>query len=133
MRFSRRRRPELPPSSVTVTIAARSVMGRSGVGCSSRRRTTCSLSPRRIVERPVPPPRATMRKPWARVFEVVERFFTSVSQNPAGPYYRKVCDAEYRAQQYWSDGACLSLRFDAQRSLEGCVEILKSAQSLASG
>src|SRR5580700_11343339 len=34
MRFSRRRRPELPPSSVTVTMAARSVMGRSLVRAS---------------------------------------------------------------------------------------------------
>ena len=32
MRFSRRNRPELPPSSVTVTMAVRSAMGRSRGG-----------------------------------------------------------------------------------------------------
>src|SRR5258706_4423692 len=75
MRFSRRRRPELPPSSVTVTMAARSAMGRSALACSSVRRITCSFRPRRSVERPVPPPRATTRKPRERVFDFEAGFF----------------------------------------------------------
>ncbi len=75
MRFSRRRRPELPPSSVTVTMAARSAMGRWAVARSSVRRMTSSLRPRRSVERPVPPPRATTRKPGERVFDLDGRFF----------------------------------------------------------
>src|SRR6266850_2421730 len=77
MRFSRRKRPELPPSSVTVTMAARSAMGRSVLACSSVRRMTSSLRPRRSVERPVPPPRATTRKPWDRIFGFEARFFRS--------------------------------------------------------
>ena len=76
MRFSRRRRPELPPSSVTVTMAARSEMGRSAVACSSVRRMTCSLRPRRSVERPVPPPRATTRKLRENLFGLDGDFFT---------------------------------------------------------
>jgi hypothetical protein len=36
---------------------------------------TSSLRPRRSVERPVPPPRATTRKPRVRVFDLVARFF----------------------------------------------------------
>ena len=44
MRFSRRRRPELPPSSVTVTIAARSEMGRSAWDiCRGRGRRVVSI------------------------------------------------------------------------------------------
>src|SRR6266571_3240148 len=39
------------------------------------RRVTCSLSPRRSVERPVPPPRATTRKPRERELEFEARFF----------------------------------------------------------
>src|SRR5271163_3865387 len=58
-RYSRRRRPELPPSSVTVTTAARSAMG-SGVR-SFLRVATYSFSPRSTVESPVPPPSATIR------------------------------------------------------------------------
>jgi hypothetical protein len=56
-----RRRPEDPPSSVTVTTAARSEMlqgtvaGRSG-------EATWRLSPRSKVESPVPPPIATIRR-----------------------------------------------------------------------
>src|SRR5271166_4480836 len=84
MRFSRRRRPELPPSSVTVTIAARSTMGRTTEACSSERRTTCSFSPRRRVERPVPPPRATTRKPGEIFFDLDEVFFTiQISGKPS--------------------------------------------------
>src|SRR5690349_23854879 len=75
MRFSRRKRPELPPSSVTVTIAARSETGRSAVASSSGRRTTCSFRPRNSVESPVPPPSATMRKPGRKVFVEDARFF----------------------------------------------------------
>src|SRR5437016_2412161 len=74
MRFSRRKRPELPPSSVTVTMAARSAMGRSAVARPSERRITCSLSPRSSVESPVPPPRATTRKPGERAFDLEARF-----------------------------------------------------------
>jgi hypothetical protein len=36
---------------------------------------TSSLRPRRSVERPVPPPRATTRKPRERVFDLEARFF----------------------------------------------------------
>src|SRR5215472_7406412 len=75
MRFSRRNRPELPPSSVTVTMAARSEMGRSAVASSSGRRTTCSFKPRNKVESPVPPPKATMRKPVGSAFLVERCFF----------------------------------------------------------
>src|SRR5690348_4414695 len=75
MRFSRRKRPELPPSSVTVTIAARSEIGRSAVASSSGRRTTCSFRPRSKVESPVPPPSATTRKPVRRAFAEDARFF----------------------------------------------------------
>src|SRR6266576_2661658 len=63
IRFSRRRRPELPPSLVTVTMAARSTMGRCAVGNGSWRGTTCCLRPRSKAESPVPPPRATTRMP----------------------------------------------------------------------
>jgi hypothetical protein len=49
---SRRSRPELPPSSATVTTAVRFPV--------------CSLRPRNSVERPVPPPMATMRGPRLR-------------------------------------------------------------------
>src|SRR5229473_665193 len=59
MRFSRRRRPELPRSAG-----------------SSRRRVTYSLRPRRRVERPVPPPRATTLRPWCFL---ERRFFTGKS------------------------------------------------------
>src|SRR5438045_2108388 len=74
MRFSRRKRPELPPSSVTVTIAVRSAMGCRRRAESSRRRVTYSLSPRSSVERPVPPPRATILKPRDVFFELGLRF-----------------------------------------------------------
>src|SRR5580704_15158747 len=63
-RYSRRNRPELPPSSVTVTIAAKSEMGRRTDGrCTNSflRAETYSFRPRRTVERPVPPPKATTR------------------------------------------------------------------------
>src|SRR5258708_38377256 len=49
---SRRRRPELPPSSVTVTTAVISI---------SRGSAAYLFKPCRSVERPVPPPIATMR------------------------------------------------------------------------
>src|SRR6266496_1237211 len=39
------------------------------------RRVTCSLRPRRRVESPVPPPRATTRKPRERELEFEARFF----------------------------------------------------------
>src|ERR1700681_2114239 len=60
-RYSRRRRPELPPSSVTVTIAARSLIGWRSDSC--RRRATYCFSPRSSIESPVPPPIATTRTP----------------------------------------------------------------------
>src|SRR5208282_4665127 len=75
-RFSLRRRPELPPSSVTVTIAVSSVMGRREFGCSSLRRTTYSFNPRSSVDSPVPPPSATTRNPRESVFGLFFFFFT---------------------------------------------------------
>src|SRR6266481_2416081 len=95
MRFSRRKRPELPPSSVTVTMAARSAMGRSVLARSSVRRMTSSLRPRRSVERPVSPPRATTRKPRDRVFglelRLVMRVFGMAEQVS---FYRKEFNTE---------------------------------------
>ena len=52
MPSSVRNTPDEPPSSATVTIAVRLLV--------------CSLSPRRSVDRPVPPPIATTRGPRAR-------------------------------------------------------------------
>src|SRR5438105_15674417 len=75
MRFSRRNRPELPPSSVIVTTAARSEIGRSAVASSSRRRTTRSFNPRNKVESLVPPPKATMRKPGGKALVGEACFF----------------------------------------------------------
>ena len=49
---SSRSLPDEPPSSATVTTAVRLLV--------------CSLRPRSSVERPVPPPIATMRGPRAR-------------------------------------------------------------------
>src|SRR5258707_359009 len=77
MRFSRRRRPELPPSSVTVTMAVRSLTGLWGFAASSRRRVTYFLSPRRRVDRPVPPPSATTLRPRKLRFELEVFFFTA--------------------------------------------------------
>ena len=59
MPSSSRSRPELPPSSATVTIA---VMF-----------TVYSLTPRRSDDRPVPPPMATTRGPPLRT-RSLERF-----------------------------------------------------------
>src|SRR5436305_7797086 len=53
--------PELPPSSVTVTIAPRRAIDH---GPSA---STYAFSPRSSVERPVPPPMATMLRPWWRI------------------------------------------------------------------
>src|SRR5215470_9807814 len=61
--YSRRRRPELPPSSITVTTAAKSDMGRFDCFFFS---ATYSFSPRSTVERPVPPPSATILTGRAR-------------------------------------------------------------------
>src|SRR5258707_3129249 len=95
MRFSRRKRPELPPSSVTVTMAARSAMGRSVLARSSVRRMTSSLRPRRSVERPVPPPRATTRKPRDRVFGLELRFvMRAFGMAEQGSFYRKEFNTE---------------------------------------
>ena len=88
MRFSRRRRPELPPSSVTVTIAVRLAMGCS-VLISSRRRETRFLRPRSRVERPVPPPRATTLKPLEERLDLGADLFT----------IRLRCDF---ASQFWT-------------------------------
>src|SRR5271154_5353825 len=79
MRFSRRKRPELPPSSVTVTMATKSVIGRSAVACRSERRTTWFFNPRSNAERPVPPPKATTRNPCAGVRFLSFIFFTYFS------------------------------------------------------
>src|SRR6201996_2126850 len=76
--YSRRKRPELPPSSVTATMATRSEMGltcdlESAVAFPARgfvRNSTKSFSPRKTVERPVPPPRATMRTGRVRRLEL---------------------------------------------------------------
>src|SRR5258707_14811870 len=95
MRFSRRRRPELPPSSVTVTMAARSAIGRSALACSSVRRITCSFRPRRSVERPVPPPRATTRKPREGGFDLEGRFFMRVfGMGRQDSFYKKKLNKE---------------------------------------
>src|SRR4029453_7351948 len=56
---SSRSRPELPPSSETVTIAESFEMRGSSVG----RSLTRHFSPASKVERPVPPPIATRLKP----------------------------------------------------------------------
>src|ERR1700722_17483414 len=79
MRFSRRRRPELPPSSVTVTIAVRVEIGCSLLN-SSRRRETRFLRPRRRVESPVPPPRATTLSPLGERFDLRAGLFTMRSR-----------------------------------------------------
>src|SRR5579859_959334 len=79
---SRRSLPELPPSSVTVTTAVSSLMGRWEFGCSSLRRTTYSLRPRSKVDSPVPPPRATTRKPRDSVFVFFAFFFTELPTEP---------------------------------------------------
>ena len=52
MPSSSRSTPDEPPSSATVTTAVRLLV--------------CSLRPRRSVDRPVPPPIATIRGPRAR-------------------------------------------------------------------
>src|SRR6202050_2033884 len=69
MLSSLRRRPLEPPSSLTVTTAQRSRMtGESGwataISAGERAKT---LSPLSSVERPVPPPMATTRRPRSRV------------------------------------------------------------------
>ena len=56
----RRSLPELPPSSLTVTTAARSTRGPSPPG--SAQPAAKRLSPWSTVDRPVPPPSATMRR-----------------------------------------------------------------------
>src|SRR5215469_9474175 len=81
IRFSRRSRPELPPSSVTVTIAAMSAMGRSSVGRWSFRRTTCSFKPRKSAESPVPPPSATTCRPRKDLLLFPTDFFTRRSRS----------------------------------------------------
>lgn len=64
MEYSRRKRPELPPSSVTVTTAAIFAIGRCSpfwLGVAM-----CAFNPRSNIESPVPPPSATMRMPLER-------------------------------------------------------------------
>src|SRR6266481_3622574 len=98
MRFSRRKRPELPPSSVTVTMAARSAMGRWVLACSSVRRMTWSLRPRSSVDSPVPPPRATTRKPRDRAFDLEARFFMlAFGMAELASFYRKEFNTENSA------------------------------------
>src|ERR1051325_8451874 len=55
---SLRSTPELPPSSVTVTIAPGSLLAHAPSA------STYDFSPRNSVDRPVPPPMATMFSPW---------------------------------------------------------------------
>src|ERR1700723_3875213 len=57
---SLRSRPEEPPSSVTVTTAARSAIW-EGSAAGRPGTLTCLRKPRSNVERPVPPPMATTR------------------------------------------------------------------------
>src|SRR5881296_2728228 len=59
------------------------------------RRVTCSLRPRRSVERPVPPPRATTRKPRERELEFEARFFIfGCEANQTTSFYRKEFNTE---------------------------------------
>src|SRR5689334_15079526 len=60
MSKSRRSRPELPPSSVTVTTAAISTAGRPASALSFATRA-CFFSPDNSVDNPVPPPIDTIR------------------------------------------------------------------------
>src|ERR1700722_10987390 len=97
MRFSRRRRPELPPSSVTVTIAVRLEIGCS-VLISSRRRETRFLRPRSNVESPVPPPRATTLSPLASCLDWRAGLFTMWSRYDTDLRYtvaRQLLDAAF--------------------------------------
>ena len=55
-----RKRPELPPSSVTVTTAVISATG--GRGFAPPVGSAYFFSPLRSVDKPVPPPMATIRK-----------------------------------------------------------------------
>lgn len=58
-----RKRPEEPPSSVTVTNAARSLIQQGSQSTDTCPGTaTCRRKPRSSVESPVPPPIATTRK-----------------------------------------------------------------------
>src|SRR2546429_7573798 len=71
-----------PPRSTlfpyTTLFRSRSAMGRSAVARPSMRRITCSLRPRSSVESPVPPPRATTRRPGERVCDLEARFFIKI-------------------------------------------------------
>src|SRR5580704_12827315 len=75
MLSSLRRRPLEPPSSLTVTTAERSRMtgeSKAALGISVGDRTK-RFKPFSRVERPVPPPRATTRKPLSRAIFSVGR------------------------------------------------------------
>jgi hypothetical protein len=61
MSKSRRSRPELPPSSVTVTTAVISMEGLVAVVFSGMA-LACLFNPERSVDKPVPPPMATTRR-----------------------------------------------------------------------
>src|SRR5580704_10173224 len=76
-RYSRRRRPELPPSSVTVTTAARSLIGWRSDSCL-RRATKC-FNPRSSIESPVPPPMATTRTPPGAAVDCGFLFFIGIA------------------------------------------------------
>src|ERR1700738_5677612 len=82
---SLRRRPLDPPSSLTVTTAQRSPMKGDpvrAVRISSDERTNL-LSPLSSVERPVPPPIATTRRPRSRAaFPEDRRAAVLVSMSP---------------------------------------------------
>src|SRR5580704_11715857 len=67
MLSSLRRRPLEPPSSLTVTTAHRSrIIGESAGRSISVGESTKRFSPLSSVERPVPPPMATTRRPRSR-------------------------------------------------------------------
>src|SRR6266545_7730839 len=64
---SSRKRPELPPSSETVTIADSDSSHNSPLSCLD----TYCLSPANRVDRPVPPPMATSFKPYLEVVSFI--------------------------------------------------------------
>src|SRR5690349_5997481 len=78
---SSRRRPELPPSSDTVTIADND----SSHGTLSCRRETYCLRPDRRVDKPVPPPIATRRSPRSK-FVLFDNEFTTSNTLPKRIY-----------------------------------------------
>src|SRR5271155_5205351 len=100
-RYSRRKRPELPPSSVTVTTAARSAIG-SGVR-SFLRVATYSFSPRSTVESPVPPPSATIRTGTVRIatrFSRNDFHQASFTRQRHKKFPARICNEEFHAAKF---------------------------------